>query len=159
MMIELRKITFDNFNECISLRVEEDQQRFLATNIYTLAELYVVRTNNSSFIPMPYAVYHNDTMVGFITMSYVISQMNQNENYYDIYRFMIDKEYQQNGYGKEAIVRAIELIKTFPHGDASKIVIVYGEENRIARNLYTSLGFIENGERDEDGDILAEYVL
>lgn len=158
-MIELRKITFDNFSECLDLRVEEDQGRFVASTIYTLAELYVVITNKSSFIPMPYAICWNDKVVGFIAMSYIVSESEGSENYYDIYRFMIDKQYQRKGYGREAIEKAIDLIRTFPHGKASEVVIVYGPENTVARKLYSSLGFVATGELDEDGDIFAKLVL
>ncbi|MEK4526155.1 N-acetyltransferase [Paenibacillus sp. BGI2013] len=158
-MIELRKITFDNFSECLDLRVEEEQGRFVASIIYTLAELYVVITNKSSFIPMPYAIYCNDKMVGFIAMSYVISESEDSENYYDIYRFMIDKRYQRKGYGKKAIEKSIELLRTLPHGKASEVVILYSPENKVARKLYSSLGFVETGELDEDGDIFAKLII
>lgn len=157
--IELRKITFDNFPECLHLSVEEDQGRYVASTLYTLAELYVVITNKSSFIPMPYAIYSNDTMVGFIAMSYVISEHDESANYYDIYRFLIDKRYQRNGYGRRAIEKALELLRTYPHGKASEVVIVYGLENTAARNLYASLGFVETGELDEDGDMYARLAL
>jgi diamine N-acetyltransferase len=158
-MIELRKITFENFSECLDLRVEEDQGRFVASIIYTLAELYVVITNKGSFIPMPYAIYFNDKIVGFIAMSYVISESENSRNYYDIYRFMIDKRYQHKGYGRKAIEKSIELLRTLPHGKASEVMILYSPENKIARKLYSSLGFIETGELDEDGEILAKLVL
>ena len=40
------------------------------------------------------------------------------ENYYYIWRFMIDKKYQGQGFGKEALRLTLEYIKTFPAGKA-----------------------------------------
>ncbi|HHY64976.1 MAG TPA: GNAT family N-acetyltransferase, partial [Clostridiaceae bacterium] len=67
-MISLRKITFENFGECISLEVREDQKNFVARNLYSLAEAYIALTNGS--VPMPFAIYNDETMVGFIMISY-----------------------------------------------------------------------------------------
>lgn len=67
-MIRLREITFDNFIECIKLEAKEEQKDFVATNLYSLAEAYTALSNGYS-IPMPYAIYNDDTMVGFIMLS------------------------------------------------------------------------------------------
>ena len=64
------------------------------------------------------------------------------DNYY-IQRFMIDKRYQGRGYGKEAIRRAIEFVKTFPHGEAERLWVYYDEDNTVVRKLFCSLGFEE----------------
>ena len=85
-MIELRKLTEDNYDECFKLEIKQEQGRFVASNIYTLAEAYVALTNND-FIPMPYAIYNNETMVGFICMSYQYDDReNGEESYYPEFR-------------------------------------------------------------------------
>lgn len=54
-MITLRKITEDNFIECINLEVKEDQRKFAAHNMFSLAEAYVDLTNGYCIpMPMPY---------------------------------------------------------------------------------------------------------
>jgi len=110
-MIELRKITDDNFDECIKLEPKEEQKSYIASNISSLAEAYVALTNNE--FTMPSAVYDNDIMVGFIMLSY---DVNDDENTYWVCRLMIDKQYQGKGYGKETMKKALELIKTFHTG-------------------------------------------
>jgi diamine N-acetyltransferase len=156
-MIEFRKITSDNFDECIHLEPREDQKNFVASNVYSLAESYVAAANNEG-IPMPYAIYADEQMVGFILMVY-----NQPDEYYDtpvywVCRLMIDKHFQGRGYGKEAMLQAIELIKTFPHGSSPLISLSYEPDNLVAKSLYASLGFQETGQLIE-GELVAVLPL
>lgn len=150
-MITLRKITHDNFIDCINLEPAEEQKRFVARNIYSLAEAYVALTNGYC-IPMPYAIYHDETMVGFIMLSYekADEEDEEDETVYKIWRLMIDKKYQGMGYGKKALEKALELIRTFPYGEARLAVLSYEPENIAAKNLYASFGFRETGEMDDD---------
>lgn len=146
-MVELKKITYDNFNECIKLVTTEEQKEFVASNIYSLAEAYVALTNQEC-IPMPYAIYNDDIMVGFLMMSYNEKDEDddEDEDAYSIWRFMIDKKYQGKGYGKESMAKALQLIKTFPHGEAKLVVLSYEPENVVAKKLYASFEFEETGE-------------
>ena len=57
---------------------------------------------------------------------------------------MIDKKYQGNGYGKEAMKLAIDFIKTYPSGKTDYCWLSYEPENEVARKLYLSLGFLLN---------------
>lgn len=59
---------------------------------------------------------------------------------------MIDKEYQNKGYGKKALKLALEFIKSFPCGRAEYCWLSYEPENEVARRLYRSFGFVETGE-------------
>jgi diamine N-acetyltransferase len=156
-MIELRKITDDNFDECIKLEPKEEQKSFVASNISSLAEAYVALTNNEC-IPMPYAIYNNDIMVGFIMLSYNEADENDDENAYWVCRLMIDKRYQGKGYGKKAMAKALELIRTFPYGKASVVSLSYEPENMTAKTLYASLGFVETG-KIEYGELVAKLAL
>lgn len=156
-MIELRKITDNNLNECLKLQPNEDQKSFVATNISSLAEAYVALTNNEC-IPMPYAVYSDEIMVGFIMLSYNEPDEAFDENTYWVWRLMVDKQQQGKGYGKEAMVKALELIKTFPHGKTSIVALSYEPENVIAKALYDSLGFVETG-KIEYGEMISVLTL
>lgn len=57
-MIELRKITWDNWEECINLKVTEEQDNFIASNIYSMAQSYVALLNDE-LPPMTYAIYND----------------------------------------------------------------------------------------------------
>lgn len=156
-MIELRKITYDNFGECIKLEPKEEQKNYVSSNICSLAEAYVALTNNEC-IPLPYAIYNNDIMVGFIMLSYNKADDEDDENTYWVWRLMIDKQYQRKGYGKKAVTNALELIRTFQYGKASEVFLSYEPENVVAKTLYASFGFVETGEI-EDGELVAKLVL
>lgn len=156
-MIDLQKITDHNFDECIKLEPKEEQKSYVATNIRSLAEAYVALTNNEC-IPMPYAIYKNDIMVGFIMLSYNEADENNDENTYWVCRLMIDKGYQGKGYGKEAMVKALELIRNLPYGKASVVSLSYEAENVVAKALYASCGFVETG-KIEDGELVAKLAL
>lgn len=155
-MIELRKITDDNFDECIGLEPREDQRSFVARNMSSLAEAYVALSNNEC-IPLPFAVYTGDTMVGFIMLSYNEADEHYEKAYW-VWRLMIDKRYQGKGYGRETMTKALELIRTYPHGKTSSVYLSYEPENVVAKALYASLGFIETG-RVECGELVAKLTL
>ncbi|HLU83278.1 MAG TPA: GNAT family N-acetyltransferase [Trueperaceae bacterium] len=164
-MVELRRITDDNFREVIALELAEGQDKFVAPNIYTLAEAYVSLTDDFN-IPMLYAIYDDDAMVGFIAMAYERPTGDDAEGEpegkalgsYAMYRFMIDRRHQGRGFGRAALAQAIELLRTQPHGPASHIATSFVPGNDVAQRLYTSLGFVETGELDGD-ELVARYEL
>ena len=156
-MVELRKITEDNFDQCVKLEPKEEQKGYVACNLSSLAEAYVALTNNEC-IPMPYAIYADGTMVGFIMLSYNEAAKNDGEDAYWVCRLMIDKGYQGKGYGKDAMLKALELIKAFPHGKASVVSLSYEPENVAAKTLYSSIGFVETGNL-QYGEMVAKLAL
>ncbi|PIB63289.1 GNAT family N-acetyltransferase, partial [Pseudomonas sp. 2995-1] len=81
--------------------------------VYSLAQAYVALFNEG-FTAIPYAIYENDRMVGFIMMYYVTAEENEfgDESAYGILRFMIDKKYQGKGFGKKSLAKALEYIRT-----------------------------------------------
>ena len=68
---------------------------------------------------------------------------------------MIDKAYQNNGFGKEAVKLALDFVKTFPCGKAEYCWLSYEPENQVARKLYSSFGFVETGDMDGEELIAA----
>ena len=149
-MVRLEKISKSNYYECAKLNVAEEQRKFVANNIWSLAQAYIMSLSDKN-ISIPYAVYSNETMVGFIMIEYI---EEKGEMIYEIGRMMIAKDYQGKGYGRGAMEQAIEIIKTLPHGPANKILLSYVPGNDVAKKLYNSLGFAENGEI-EHGEIVA----
>ena len=49
---------------------------------------------------------------------------------------MIDKRYQKQGFGREAVRLALEFVRTWPHGKAEACVTSYNPENEAAKKLY-----------------------
>lgn len=101
-MITLRKITLENRREVFKLEVHEEQRRFVASNLSSVASCYVLATNGG--YPLPFAIYADEQMIGFVMIVYGITgyELPQvAEGNYSILRFMIDKKYQGQGYGKD----------------------------------------------------------
>ena len=158
-MIEFRPITWDNFDECINLQLTEEQSEYLASNAYSLAQSYVALLNDD--LPaMTFAIYVQEKMIGFIMLYHDTANENEygDEPCYGILRFMIDQRYQNQGYGKKAMYKAIEYVRTFPQGEVASVYISYGPENKVARHLYKSIGFVETGIISE-GEVVAKLVL
>lgn len=133
-MVELREITKENYEECLSLNVADSQKRFVSTNAHSLAQAWVYY--DTAF---PFAVYADNTMVGFIMLGYYEAQ-----SCYTLWKFMIDEKYQNKGYGRKALKLGIDyLVDLFK---AEEIYTAYYSSNDIARNLYRSFGFCETGE-------------
>lgn len=146
-MITLRKITLENRRQVFNVQVSEEQRRFVASNLSSIATAYVLATNGGH--PMPFAIYNDDVIVGFVLIVYGITSYELPEiaeRNYSILRFMIGEQYQNHGYGREAMDRILEYIRTFPAGPAEYCWIQYEPDNIVAKKLYESFGFRDNGE-------------
>ncbi|WP_454055227.1 GNAT family N-acetyltransferase [Clostridium sp. Marseille-Q7071] len=132
-MILFKEITRENFWECIELSVTENQKSFVASNAVSIAQAKV----QPECIPL--AVYNDDTMVGFIMYC-----IDEDDGEYWIYRIMIDKDYQSNGYGKKTLEKLLEIIKE--DKSHNKIFLGVHKESIQAVNLYKSVGFDFNGQ-------------
>lgn len=130
-MITLKSINRDNFWECVELEVNEYQSRFVASNAISIAQAKV----QPECIPM--GVYSNDVMVGFVMYC-----IDEDDGEYWIYRMMIDKKYQNKGYGKEALRQLLEIIKKDDTHD--KIFLGVEIDSILAVKLYQSFGFYFN---------------
>lgn len=162
-MIELRPITRENFESCMSLTVHESQKHFVADNRTSLAQAYLAVSNHYC-IPMPFALYDGETPVGFIMMAFDDAPPEDTpdepfqESIYEIWRLMIDARYQGRGYGRQALECAIAYLRTKPCGESKKIVLSYEPENQIAKQLYAAVGFTETG-LIYDGEAVAVLPL
>ena len=160
-MLRLEKITGKNVWSILKLRVSEDQESFVAPNDISIIEAYTAITGNG--YAFPFGIYEGETPVGFLMIGFDPDDCWEDapsiaRGNYNLWRLMIDKNYQNKGYGKEAVRLALEFIKTFPCGKADFCWLSYEPENEIASRLYHSFGFVETGEMDGD-EIIAVLKL
>jgi diamine N-acetyltransferase len=159
-MIELKKIsiTDNNMKECIELEVSPEQTRFVAHNAVSLGQAYAA--NKRGGCAVPYAIYEEDLMVGFVMYGYLRQEIDDTfgEDCYYFWRLMIDKDHQRKGYGKQAVKRILDEVKRKPIGAADHIYISYEPENTVAQTLYKSFGFEETGQID-DGELVARLRI
>ena len=145
-MVKLVKINENNYQECLDLKVSDEQENFVASNEYSLAQAWVFYDT-----AYPFAVYAHDKMVGFVMMGYYAEK-----GIYDIWRFMIDKRYQKMGYGKAALKLSIEyLIREFHVGE---IYLSFEPSNTAAERLYSAAGFERTGDM-EDGEVVMKLSI
>ena len=160
-MLRLEKVNGKNVWDILKLRVAKEQENFVASNDVSIIEAYTAITGNG--YAFPFGIYENDTpigflMVGFDTDDYWDDAPLVAKGNYNLWRLMIDREYQNQGYGKEAIRLALEFIKSFPCGKAEYCWLSYEPENEVARQLYRSFGFVETGEMDGE-ELIATLQL
>ena len=160
-MLRLEKITGKNVWSILKLRVSEDQESFVAPNDISIIEAYTAITGNG--YAFPFGIYEGETPVGFLMIGFDADDCWEDapsiaKGNYNLWRLMIDKNYQNKGYGKEAVRLALEFIKTFPCGKADFCWLSYEPENEIAGRLYHSFGFAETGEMDGN-EIIAVLKL
>ena len=132
-MVELREITRENLDAVLNLKVAEHQKSFVSTTADSLAQAYVYR--DTAF---PFAIYAEDEVVGFIMLGYYESRKQ-----YTLWKFLIDKEHQGKGYGKEALKQGITYLKE--QFDAKEIYTGVSLGNEAAKGLYKSMGFTQTG--------------
>ncbi len=150
-MLSLQRIDGRNVWDILKLKVSKEQQSYVAGNDVSLIEAYISKTENGQIFP--FGIYKDDVPVGFLMIGFGTDSSWDDapaiaQNNYDLRRLMIDIKYQGRGYGKEALNLALEFIHTFPCGKAEYCWLSYEPENKVARDLYRSFGFVETGEKD-----------
>lgn len=148
LRIQLREVTIHNWEAVAALEVLDEQEDYLASNVYSLAE--------SKFDPyaVPRAIYAGKKLVGFVMYRSMEDEDEPHE--YSIYRLMIDRRHQSKGYGRAALQATLDAIRK---GDRKlrRITICYMPDNERSKQFYASFGFREIG-LDEDGEMIAELL-
>lgn len=128
--MEFREIDKTNYWDCMELTVNESQTGFVADNKQSLVEaayedgLYVL------------GIYHREIMIGFLLYDY-----DNTFPGWSMSRFMIGKQFQGKGYGKQAVLAFFDYFKKKHKGN--KLYISVSLENTAARKMYASIGFME----------------
>ena len=132
-MVQLKPVTGENLDEVLALKVHESQAGFVSTTAESLAQAYVYPET-----AFPFAVYDDQTVVGFIMMGYY-----EAKQYYTLWKLLIDERYQHRGYGGKALELGIAFLK-----EKFRVKEIYTgviPENQAAKELYHSIGFEETG--------------
>ena len=160
-MLELKKINRNNVGEILKLEVFDNQKSFVATNTSSIIEAYIAITENNHVFA--FGIYIDDTAIGFLMIGFDVNSDDEDapkiakENY-NIWRLMIDKNFQGKGFGKKAMDLALEFINSFPCGTAKYCWLSYESDNDVIRELYKSVCFVETEEKDGE-EIVAVLKL
>ncbi|NMH68273.1 GNAT family N-acetyltransferase [Bacillus sp. RO3] len=133
--VKLQELNQDNWYDCCRLEVSNEQKDYIEPNAISIAQ--------TKFEPTlkPYAIYYEEKVVGFLMYNSVKEELDG----YWVYRIMVDKKYQGKGIGKaatELMILEMESVLS-----AKRIVVGYHPENKGAHQLYSSLGFVDQGDR------------
>ncbi|WP_042149948.1 GNAT family N-acetyltransferase [Paucisalibacillus sp. EB02] len=139
MQLEFKGIDKNNYEKCVELNVNKDQEDFVAPNWWSLLE-----EKYEDGEKHPLSIYDNGTMVGFIMYSFYPADDDYPLDSWWIERFMIDKEFQHKGYGKAALRKFLDYFRTLYGNIDLRITTV--PENDVATKLYENLGFSKTGE-------------
>ena len=143
--IRLVSVTGANRPLVAALEVAPDQMDFVAGNAESLDE---AETDADA---RPRVVMVGDRVVGFL-----MYEAPADDDEARIYRFMIDRAHQGQGYGKAALREVLDEIMRLGH--IGHVSICYEPGNDAARRLYRAAGFVEEG-LDEDGEMIADLAL
>ncbi|MFC3418042.1 GNAT family N-acetyltransferase [Salinicoccus hispanicus] len=148
-MVEFAEIDESNFYDVIALEVKEEQSRFVAPNVKSIAECYLYRNDNDVF---PYAIQDDEKIVGFILID-----LDEEAREFMIWRMMIDKKYQHSGYGRATVEKAIEMAQKEDKYDT--FIADYVKGNDIMGEMLESMDFINHSFDDENNEYVMHYKL
>ncbi|HFI2473291.1 GNAT family N-acetyltransferase [Streptococcus sp. SS-4456] len=129
-MIGLELVNKENFEKVLQVQVLEEDQRRVASVEYSLAQAWLYREEGRL---LPYAVKSGQKVVGFVLLS-----IQEDKSYY-VWRLLIDRHYQNRGYGKEVIRQVIGLAKEDPNCHTITMNYVIG--NHKMRYILEKFGF------------------
>lgn len=153
MSVTLTPVTAENWRALIKLKVREDQNSFVASNLYSIAESQFGFEDEGHWDFYPFGAYVDDEPVGFVM--YCLNPKHSRFQAF-IMRLMVDERFQGKGYGRETMQQILEVFRA--NEKIKNVGISYEPHNEGARKLYASLGFVEPGEI-MDGETLAVLNL
>ncbi|MGO4346606.1 GNAT family N-acetyltransferase [Paenibacillus sp. MCAF9] len=143
-MITLKALDISNWEQCAQLKPKPEQEKYIAPNIYSIAEVQFLK----GFVTR--AIYNDEVMIGFTMFG-----LDPDDGNYWIYRFMIDGAFQGQGHASKAMLLVIDEIKNA--SDRTDVIVLgYKPENERARKLYSKAGFKEECYAPW-GEVLAKY--
>jgi diamine N-acetyltransferase len=139
--VALKEITEDTLLSIIKLKVSEGQSSCVASNAVSIAEAYF--SEEAWFR----AINVNEVPVGFVML-----YLDQDKPEYYLWRFMIDKDHQGKGYGRQAMELVVNHVRGLPGAKGLLLSYVPGKGNPA--RFYKKLGFEDTGEWDEGEKIM-----
>lgn len=132
MEIKLREIDRSSWEACCTLQVAPEQQFFVASNAFSLAQ--------AAYEPdiCPMGIFLKGTMVGFLMWDF-----DSEIGVWEMCRLMVDEAYQGKGIGTAAILKLLELIKN--KLGPIKFYTSTEPHNTSAIRLFEKTGFRRNG--------------
>ena len=139
-MIKLIPVTEENWMKIASLAVKEHQKGYVAPAIGILARGYVYRGCNAKI----YAFEADGVIVG----TALVREFTDEPLGYDLQQFMVDRQYQNKGYGSQALQLILDELRK--EGRYDHVELCVKKTDAEAIHLYEKHGFMDSGYVDED---------
>ena len=139
-MIRLISVTEDNWLDIASMAVKEDQREYVAPAVGILARGYVYRDCGAKV----YAFENDGIIVGMA----LVREFTDEPLSYDLQQFMVGRQYQNKGYGSQALQLILDELRNEGHYDHVELCVKKADTEAI--HLYEKHGFIDSGYVDEE---------
>ena len=123
-----------------SLAVKDHQRNYVAPAIGILARGYVYRGCNAKV----YAFEEDGAIVG----AALVREFTDEPLGYDLQQFMVDRQYQNKGYGSRALQLILDELRKEGRYDHVELCVKKADAEAI--RMYEKHGFIDSGYVDED---------
>lgn len=140
--ISFKKISMEHCKKIIEMQLFESQEDYVMPFVDSLAESFSDLFEEE--ITVSYALCNGGKPVGLVEIRYVRGEVFpdlKDKMVYELFRILVDKEYQKEGYGTKAVQLFLDYVKKKPLGDADDIVVSVVEGNDVALHLYERFGF------------------
>ena len=152
MEIRLVPVSDENREAVLALSVREDQP-FVAPNDVSLRQADEANAEQPG-VARPFAIYADEKLVGFCMFAFDPEEEDEDDRYW-LWRFMIDKNEQDKGYGQAALR---EIIQYFRDNGADRLFLSTEPENERGLHIYHKAGFRETGIIEDDEAVMMRML-
>ena len=138
-MVNFIELSEENWMDFAGLSVDESQKTFLASNIGIIARGYVYRNSRAKVI----GIVADGIPVGLA----MVRDIDDEPACYELQQFMIDKNFQGQGYGFRALERILTALKEEQKYTCVEVCVK--REDAQAIHVYEKAGFVDSGYLDD----------
>lgn len=139
-MIKLIDINEENWTDVKQLSVNNNQQVYLDSPMSIIARGYIYRYCNARVI----GITNDNQLIGIA----LVKDLDEEPACYDLQQFMIDKRFQNKGFGTEALKLIISLLNK--EGKYNCVEVCVNKSNTPALHVFNKVGFNDTGYIDRD---------
>lgn len=139
-MVKLFEVNEQNWRDVVLLRVHESQEKFLDSAGGILMRGYIYRSLDAKVI----GIAADGQTVGVA----LVKVFGEEPVWYDLQQFMIDRRFQNRGYGTEALRLILATLRK--EGKYPCVEACVDQKNTAALRMFHKTGFSETGYTNED---------
>ena len=139
-MIYITEINENNIDQAKKLEVSEKQKNFLDNSVGIIKRAEDYKRLN----PHLFGIAKGEELVGLA----LVKDFAEEPFGYDLQQFMIDKSFQNKGYGTEALKLILDFLKNEKRFDHVELCV--NKSDVPAIKLYKKAGFKDSGYVDEN---------